>query len=320
MLAAEGAQAALLKKEFPNLTILPLEGYRVRYSRSRRWFALRILLQVPRLLRVIRREHCWLQDAIRAYRIDLVVSDNRFGLYSSMVPCLFITHQLTIKAPFAWLEDLTQRINYRFINRFAACWVPDVAGEDSLAGVLSNPDKKPRVPVHYLGLLSRLRPSTADTRYKYCFVLSGPEPQRTLLEQRVLAGIGELNGQALLVRGLPAATELIAVPQQVTVVNHLSSTEMEKAMQESEFIISRSGYTTVMEIIALRKKAVLIPTPGQTEQEYLAARLHAQQRCYTVAQERFDCLEHLRAAERFSYLIRDTRLFEPSQLPKIPGI
>lgn len=299
VLAAEGAQASLLQTEFPTLSILPLRGYRVRYSKRRRMLPLSLLVQLPRLLLSIRREKQWLDRVIQDQQVDLVISDNRYGLFSEKVSCVFITHQLTIKAPFVWLEVLLQKVNYHFINRFTTCWVPDAGHDPILAGVLSHPQHLPRIPVQYIGLLSRFRQRQAETVYDYCILLSGPEPQRSLLEEKFVNGLAAIKGKCLLVRGKPGSEETLTITGNVTVKNHLPGKELETAILQSKCIVSRSGYTTVMELLSLGKKALLIPTPGQTEQEYLAATLQQKAICTTISQEAFICSTHLPVAMHF---------------------
>lgn len=301
ILAGEGAQANLLQTEFPSLPCLPLAGYKVRYSKNPALLPLSLLGQFPRLRRIIRQENEWLQRAITEYGIDLVISDNRYGLYTSQVPCIFITHQLLIKAPFRWLEKALQRYNYSFINRFTACWVPDAEGEISAAGLLSHPPHMPSVPVHYLGLLSRFELKSAGNLYDYCVLLSGPEPQRTILENKLLIGLAPVPGKILLVRGKPGSSEKITVPANVEIKNHLPNNELQQVLLQSDIVVSRSGYTTIMELLSLKKKAILIPTPGQTEQEYLAQKLAVNKYCIAVKQEDLDCIKHFALAKDFNY-------------------
>ncbi|MBN9296637.1 MAG: glycosyl transferase family 28 [Filimonas sp.] len=308
IVAAEGASSYLLSNEFPNVTILPLRGYRIRYTKYKRFFAVKILLQIPQILAAIRREHQWLQKAIIEHDVDLVISDNRFGFWSPKTPSVFITHQLAIEAPFSWLKKIIQRINYKHIGHFTECWVPDFQGSLNIAGDLSHPAKLPGVPTNYIGPLSRFEKRQSDPfLYKWLFVLSGPEPQRSLLEAKILTLISSLEGNILLVRAKPGSTERIATSENCTVKNHLSNSEMEAAFSASQFIVSRAGYTTVMELLTLGKKSVLIPTPGQTEQEYLAKRLFEQQWCYTCGQDD-DISSALQMATTFNY-----------RLPTIPS-
>ncbi|WP_164974233.1 UDP-N-acetylglucosamine--N-acetylmuramyl-(pentapeptide) pyrophosphoryl-undecaprenol N-acetylglucosamine transferase [Filimonas effusa] len=306
IVAGEKRQVQLLQQEFPDLFALDLPGYRIRYTQYKRLLPLKILWQLPKILRAINQEHKWLKKTIVAHNIQLVVSDNRFGLWSSGCTCVFMTHQLAIQMPFNWLGRITQRLNYQFINRYAACWVPDMASAGvNLAGALSHPSLLPRIPVRYIGPLSRIQPVNANNnepyKYKWLFVLSGPEPQRSLLEQKLLAAAAILQEPALLLRALPGDTALPNAPSNCTVENHLPGNAMAQAFADSEFVVSRSGYTTVMELLTLKKKSVLIPTPGQTEQEYLAGHLLRQQWCYSCDQDD-DITLHLKKVNRFAYI------------------
>ncbi|MBI2284360.1 MAG: glycosyltransferase [Bacteroidetes bacterium] len=317
IIAADGAQAHLLNQEFPMLTILPIPGYRVRYAGTRAGLALALMKQLPRLKRLISEEHQWLQQVIDQHQINLVISDNRYGLYSEKVSCIFITHQLIIKAPFGWLQKILQYINYRYINRFSACWVPDTEGEHNLAGILSHPEQLPAIPVRYMGVLSRFREKKLGKKYDYCILLSGPEPQRSLLEEKIIQGLPKLNSTCLLVRGKPGEAETIFIDEKVTVKNHLRGSELEEAINQSDYIVCRSGYTSVMELLSLHKKAILIPTPGQTEQEYLAERLQEKGYCLSFSQDRFDCSKHLPMAETFSYQQVSLITFGETDLPPL---
>lgn len=309
LVAGEGAQEHILTHEFPDITCLHLPGYRIQYSHHKRWLAFKIIQQLPKILRSIQNEHKWLKKQIQQHNIQLVVSDNRYGIRNKKVKNVFVTHQLTIQTPFSWLTRLVQKINYTYLNRYNICWVPDMADSQfNIAGALSHPHKLPRIPVHYIGPLSRFQSAAAQPAhtgsfvYKWLFLLSGPEPQRSILEEKLLAVASKLPGPVFLLRAKPGATSLPAVPANCTVVNHLPTDQMQHLIQQCEFVLSRSGYTTVMEMLALQKKTLLIPTPGQTEQEYLAQRLHNQHWCYCCLQEE-DLLVHIRQAEAFSYLL-----------------
>ncbi len=317
LIAAEGSQAVLLINEFPNLKVLPLKGYRITYSRRKWWLPFALLLQLPRLLRIIQYERAWLNRIIDKHHIDLVISDNRYGLHSKKVACIFITHQLTIKIPVGWIERMVQRINYHYIRQFNSCWVPDVAGSVNLAGILSHPRKLPRTPVHYIGLLSRFMPKEATKKYDYCIVLSGPEPQRTLLENTLLTGLMNVEGEILLVRGMPGQETVLKTAKHIEVRNHLTGKDLQEAIMQSEFIISRSGYTTVMELISLQKKSILIPTPGQTEQEYLAKKLQQDHICLCIEQKEFNCAKHFTMAKTFAYRFPHLLLFDEDTIDQL---
>lgn len=316
-IASDGPPETLLHKEFPNLTILKLKGYRVKYTKSKWLLPFKLLLQLPKIYSAIQYEHNWLDTAIEEYGIDLVLSDNRFGLHSLKIPSIFITHQLTIKTPFLWQQKLLQKINYSQINHFTACWVPDTEGELNLAGILSHPSIFPKIPVYYMGILSRFirnEKAPVEKQYDYCMVISGPEPQRTLLENKMLSDASAIDGNILLVRGKPGNEEQIKVAKNVEVKNHLSGQDLQKAFNNSKYIISRSGYTTVMELLSLQKKSILLPTPGQTEQEYLAKRLLHQGWCYTLNQDRFNLATAIKAADEFEFTTIELPLFDAGKL------
>lgn len=303
IVASSGDQLTLLKGEFPNLKTIFLTGYNIRYTKHKRWLAFKILKQIPKILLSIREENKWLEKTIKELDIDFVISDNRFGLYTKQVPCIFITHQLSIEAPYNWIKYLLQQVNYKYIKRFTECWVPDFEGSFNIAGNLSHPNKLPAVPVKYIGALSRFElKKINEQKFDYLVILSGPEPQRTLLEKKILSIAPQLNNSLLIIRGKPASTEEIIVPVNCTILNHLPTMQLQQAIAESGFIISRSGYTTVMEVLAMQKKSILIPTPGQTEQEYLAKRLFSQNWSYCCNQNE-DLLTHVNLAKEFQYCL-----------------
>ena len=302
-LAGEGAQEQLLIAEFPEIPFLNLPGYRISYSKTARGLIWKMIQQGPKMRRAIEAEHSWLKKIVDEYGIDAIISDNRYGLYHASVPSVFITHQLTIKSPFSkWTETILRKRNYKYINHFTECWIPDAEGENNLAGELSHPEKKPVAPVRYIGLLSRfVKKEIIERKNHLVVILSGPEPQRTLLEEKIINDISHYNGTAIIVRGLPGSSSLIPSTNMIQFYNHLSADELNKAMQEAEYVISRSGYSTVMDVMALQKKSILIPTPGQTEQEYLGSYLMEKGIAICAEQKDFSLNNLLATARGFNF-------------------
>jgi uncharacterized protein (TIGR00661 family) len=302
-LAGEAAQEKLLKAEFPDLPFLSLPGYRVHYARSNIGLLKNIFFQIPKILRAMKKENAWLKKMADEHGFDAVIADNRYGLYHSTIPSVFITHQLTIKSSLGkWTERILQKRNYRFINRFTECWVPDVDEKNNLAGELSHPEKKPTIPLHYIGVLSRFEiKSIQKEKNHLLIILSGPEPQRSLLENKIINEVSNYNGTATIVRGLPGSASVIPSTNIIHFYNHLPSVELNKEMQQAEYIISRSGYSTIMDVVKLQKKSILIPTPGQTEQKYLANYLLQKQIAFCVSQKEFSLTKALQKAKQFSY-------------------
>jgi len=313
-IATQGPQQTLLQKEFPDNPFLSLPGYQVRYSRSKGWLPFKIMQQLPALLRIVQWEHRWLEEAIEQYGIDLVISDNRYGLWTKKCRTVFITHQLQIKAPFLWLEHIIQRIHYRFIERFNACWVPDQEEGNGLAGTLSHPNRKPAIPVTYIGLLSRFYASNSINKKQITVLLSGPEPQRTLLEEKIIAQLSSIHKEVLLVRGLPAAMDNITVPPHIKAVNHLTAEALQAVLENSSIVIARSGYSSMMDFSRLHCTTILIPTPGQTEQEYLAKRCEQKGYAIHAEQSDLDLNQALAKAESNTVVFPSFHFFEETDL------
>lgn len=316
-IATDGPQKTLLQQEFPDHSFIKLPGYQVRYSRSKGWLPFKIMQQLPALLRIVQWEHRWLEQAIEQYRIDLVISDNRYGLWTKKCHTIFITHQLQIKAPFLWLEHIIQRIHYRFIERFTACWIPDQEEDSGLAGTLSHPNKKPSIPVTYIGLLSRFYAGNSINKKQITVLLSGPEPQRTLLEEKIIAQLSSIHREILLVRGLPATMDDITVPSHIKAVNHLTAEALQTAVENSYIVIARSGYSSLMDFSRLHCTTILIPTPGQTEQEYLAKRCEEKGYAIYADQSDLDLNQLLVKAESSSVVFPSFHFFEEADMKRL---
>ena len=300
-LAGEGAQEKLLREEFPSLHFLPLKGYRVKYGKA--GLTGKLLLQVPSILQSIKVENRWLKEQVNQYGFDAVISDNRYGLYHKDIFSVFITHQLCIKSSLGrWSEKILNRWNYKFIDHFDECWVPDEQGKNNLAGELSHPERLPGIPVKYMGSLSRfVRNDIGEIKDHLLIILSGPEPHRTILENSIIDQVVKYNGTATIVRGLPAEKNIIPSTNTIHFYNHLSTAALNNEAMKAEFIISRSGYSTVMDIAAVQKKSILIPTPGQTEQEYLADHLMKKQFAFCIKQNDLSLSKNIQAARSFEY-------------------
>jgi uncharacterized protein (TIGR00661 family) len=285
IIAADKRPLELLKNEFPTLEFIVLPGYNIHYPQKGS-MALQMLWQIPKLLAAIKREHAQLEEIIKQKIIDAVISDNRYGLWSKQIPCIFITHQLFIKAPFG--ELILHTINKRYINRYTKCWVPDIEGTGNLSGELSH-NKKISLNTFFIGPLSRFSSNvTATEKWDILAILSGPEPQRSVFEKIILDELRTTKLKCLVVQGIPEKNDSKKLSGHIEIVSHLNSTEMNKMIIASELIISRPGYSTIMDLSVLGKKAIFIPTPGQTEQQYLAKKLNEEKIALFVQQNKFN--------------------------------
>lgn len=291
----------LLQKEFPDTVFLRYKGYEIEYSHQKKFLLLKLIFQSPKIIRRIFLENIWLKKIIKKYSIDAVISDNRFGMYNKNVPSIYITHQLYIKTGNRFLEKIAQKTHYYFIKKYTACWVPD-SEKNGLAGELSHPKKLPQNAI-YLGPVSRFV-SMPETKIfnDLLIIISGPEPQRTIFEKEILEQIKLIKGHIIFIRGLPSENQKPENFGEVKIENHVPSYELNKMIESSKIIISRSGYTTVMDLATLRKKAILIPTPGQTEQEYLVKYLSEKKYFITENQDAFSIKESLNKAKNFKFL------------------
>jgi UDP:flavonoid glycosyltransferase YjiC (YdhE family) len=302
VLAGEGKQAQLLSQEFPQLPLLPLKGYDIRYSRKGKLFMWKLFFQLPQIMNSMRAEHRWLKKIVKEHSIRGIISDGRYGLYHKSIPSVIINHQLRIMTGWAkWTENLVQKENYKHIERFHECWVPDTE-KDGLAGTLSHPEKKPAVPMHYVGPLTRLvRKEIPEKKGQLLFIISGPEPQRGLFENKIINQAAHYAGSAVIVRGLPGSATHMPSTNMISIYNHLPATEFNDIMEESEFVIARPGYSTIMDTMALGKKCIFVPTPGQTEQEYLGRLQQEKNRAILYPQADFTIEGAMEMAKHFNW-------------------
>ena len=307
ILAADSRPLHLLSNEFPQLEIIRFAGYNIKYP-TYLPMSLSMLLQAPKLLWNIKKENTALNEIIKDYNIDGVISDNRFGLYTNKVPCAFITHQLQIQSPY--FTDSIRDFNYKYINKYSACWVMDDETLN-LAGELSKPNKLPN-NTSYIGIQSRFKKQETEKEYDYLAIVSGPEPQRTILEKGLVNALKDRQEKSLIVLGKP---ELNTSKQlgNLSIKSHLNAKELNTAIAQAELIICRPGYSTVMDLAVLEKKAIFIPTPGQTEQEYLAENFKAAGICYAQNQSDFDfetAIKESKSYKGFSTSINPTTNWE----------
>jgi len=297
IIGADKRPLAFLKKEFPELQFVEFPGYDIHYS-EKGSMVLTMLLSAPGILQKIRRERKLLQKIIDEHKIDIVISDNRYGLWNKKIKCVFITHQLSIKCP-TWLhymEYILMQINKHYIHKFDECWVPDIKGMSSCSGFLSKKHRRFK-NVHFIGLLSRFdEPQYVNLErkpiYDVLFILSGPEPQRTVFEKIILAQLKESDKiKALVVRGMTDSSENSVISENVQMVAHLETAELAKAMAEAKLVICRPGYSSIMDIVTMGVNAYFVPTPGQTEQEYLARYFHKKNTFYFTKQENFNIVK-----------------------------
>jgi uncharacterized protein (TIGR00661 family) len=284
VIASDGAALELLRKEFPQLESIELPSYNISYSRKPIFFKSKLLLKLPRIKKTIAKEKKLVKKLVEAGKIQGIISDNRFGVRNKKVPSVFITHQLNVlSGNTSWLSS---KAHQNIIRKFDECWVPDTEGPENLSGKLGHL-KRPLPNVKYIGPLSRMQSRSEPKQYDVLCLLSGPEPQRGMLEELCFNMFRNGDKKVLIVRGVVKDKEHRTKLGNLCIVNYLGTIELEKVINASDLIISRSGYTTIMDLAAMGRKAFFIPTPGQYEQEYLAKRLRSKGIIPSCSQDAF---------------------------------
>lgn len=270
IIASDGSALELLRKEFPYLQSLELPSYQIEYPKNAKNFKWKLLQNCPKMIEAVLEEKKIIKKWIKKYDIDGIISDNRFGVFSPKVPSVYITHQLNVLTDSTtWISS---KIHQYLIKKYTECWVPDFEEIPNLSGQLGHL-KKSDFDIKYIGPLSRIQKKALPKRYELMIILSGPEPQRGLLEEKLKKEISNYKGDIVFIKGIIEKQQQKEQIENVSYYNFMNSRQLEQTFNESEIVLCRSGYTTIMDLAKLGKKAYFIPTPGQFEQEYLAQKL-----------------------------------------------
>lgn len=271
ILASDGVALDLLKAECPNHQAFSLPSYHIRYEsanmiRNMAW-------QIPRITYAIRSERWATERLVREQGIEGIISDNRYGCFSPRTKNVMLTHQLRLQVPNALLEWSVNRILRSALAKFDDIWVPDTAETPNLSGNLSHLPESYSSKIKFIGPLTRFEKYERSLEYDVAVILSGPEPQRSILEQRLLEQAMALPRKFIFIQGKMTSKEHYFISENVEMVSYLTSKNLNDVLLASKVLVCRSGYSSIMDLTVLGKKALLIPTPGQTEQEYLAHNL-----------------------------------------------
>ena len=260
----------------------------------------KLLFQLPKFSAAIKQEHLIVERIVKEKRIDIVISDNRYGCFSNRVRSILITHQINIQMPsfYGFLEPFVNYYNWQQIKKFFRVWVPDFRDDRNLTGNLSSSNTVGR---RYIGQLSRMEPiPNAEHKYDLLVLISGPEPQRTSFENLMRRQLYNYHGSSLLVKGKPTGSSEIVTMGRLSEVDFLDSKDLNLVMEESDMVVCRSGYSTIMDLAKLGKSAILVPTPGQTEQVYLAKTLFKKGICYFKDQSDFKLTKAIAKTQLYS--------------------
>lgn len=276
--AGNNSQISFITKEFPLIKTEFIDGYNV-YLSSEKSTYFQIANQSVKILKAIKHETKWVKNHISKHKIDLIISDNRYGFRHHNIESIFLGHQLNIELPL--FKRLINKKLANHINQFNTCWIPDDE-KLNLTGLLSNTDLL-KIPFKYIGLLSRFTHKETPMKYDYLFLVSGPHPENTLFLSQIEYQIKNKHKRFAIVSSVISKNK-----NSNCAYFHLpSSKELNQLLNESNLVISKAGYTTIMELVALNKKTILTPTKGQFEQEYLAKHIQIKNLVF------IDSIEHL---------------------------
>jgi hypothetical protein len=274
----------------------------VHYSKSGKGFLFNLFKQMPDLLKRVAAENEWLLQEATHNNYDGIISDNRYGMYHPHIPSVIMTHQVLAQSGMGgFIDNMLRGIHYKRLQRFGECWVVDVPGNPNLAGKLAHPDVMPD-NAKFIGLLSQIEPTITSEEH-LLILLSGPEPQRTVLADKLWEQVKRHNGKVVFIEGSEHVTDKGDIPAHIDYHKRITKEVLEPLIAKASLVICRSGYSTLMDLVVLGKKAVLIPTPGQTEQVFLGKHLHKEGMYYCVSQDRFRLDEVLQAVKDFPFIM-----------------
>ncbi len=316
---------ALFRSEMRGVTFLDFSGFRPGYSKYFPQYLI-MLLKTPLLFYHIISEHFRLKRIIKEHQIDIVISDNRFGLWNRKITSVYVTHmpRIPMPKPFRFLEFLGVLLHRIIIKQYTLCLIPDLPGELNLSGRLSHGIRLPD-NVRFSGILSRFiscESSKTDVKERSVHntvILSGPEPQRGMLKRKLITLLAGKEPKTVMLEGYPEKEKGNQKNGNIIFLNHLASPLMKEMITESESVISRSGYSTIMDLVSLNCSALLIPTPGQTEQEYLAQYLAEKGWFHTITQRKLEGSFSLPSSEAGwpGELVRESKVLLEKALEEI---
>lgn len=298
IIASDGIALELLQKEFPYVQTLKLPSYKIEYAKNGKNFKWKLLKNFPEMIKAIWKEEKKVRKWIKKYDIDGIISDNRLGVFSKKIPSVYLTHQLNVMTGnTTWFTSI---LHQQIIKKHNECWIPDLEGTPNLTGKLGHVEN-PDFNLKYIGPLSRMHKKEIPKQFDLMIILSGPEPQRGLLEEKLKVEILGYKGNVVFIKGIIEKDQKKEQIENVTYFNFMNSRQLEQTFNESETVLCRSGYTTIMDLVKLEKKAFFIPTPGQYEQEYLAKKLKEEGLVPYAKQSDFQ-MENLKEMENYKGL------------------
>ena len=302
IIGASHRQAMIYNEHFPAVQMEELPAVSPTFRKGQNQVA-SILFFLPRFLISIKKDKLIARKLVAKYKPDQIISDNRYGFRNKDTHNIIISHQVNLQVPkrVKIFRKFIQASIHRFLNRFDECYIPDFEDEDNLSGILSHSLPKLNCKITYTGLLSRLQIVQEDETTKkfpqLLVIISGPEQQRTFFENIIRQELVKTGNvpDYVVVRGLPGQDST----GNEHWLNHANASTLKAFIRNAKYIVCRSGYSTIMDLAVMGKTAMLVPTPGQTEQEYLAGYLQDKGKFLYSEQKHFNLRECLARLDNF---------------------
>ena len=298
---SNGRSLYFLQKELPDLKFFETPDYEIRYSKSNLLIP-KLFFQFPKILNRIKKENEFCEKVVKEISPDIIISDHCYGIYHSKIPSFMLSHQINFAVPgnVEILSKLISKFNFSYHQYFKKIIIPDF--QDKPGGLISG--SLSRFPANntkyqYAGILSSIKKEAIENDLTLLVSISGPEPQRTLFEEIIMEQIGNIPGKKVVVLGKSERSELLIEKDDLKVYSHVGRKELEGFMNKAQIILSRPGYSTIMELVEIGKKALFVPTPGQTEQEYLAKRMKEKMWYYSVKQNNLNLKRDIEIAKKY---------------------
>jgi len=302
VLAADKRPYDFLAARFPQLKIVRCSGYDITYPENGN-LLLHMVKNSVGFYQAVESEQRIATQLANEIKADVIISDNRLNFRADGRLNIYVTHQLNIKA--GVLSPVATAMHKKYYSKFDEVWVPDNSGAVNISGVLGH-DANCAVPLFYLGPQTRfssMEKHGIASHGKVVVMLSGPEPQRTLFENIVVAELIRTGINAIVLQGIPGKTSVSYPASNIELISHMNDEDILRTISGAEVVISRSGYSTLCDLASMGKRLIVVPTPGQTEQEYLADKHAADNLLVKAEQSDFnimDCLEKVKRAKPFS--------------------
>ena len=304
---SNGRSLEVLKKELgEDITYVDIPDYPMLLSENTRQFLAKSMVYWPVFIKRIEDGLAALQKILNKKHYDCIISDARYDMYSKQIPSFFISHQMRIMNPLQikMFEGAMERFNMFFFKRYIGVIVPDYK-DNNLSGDLSHNLKRiDENRIHYVGVLSDFTKKSVKKDIDYLISISGPEPQRSMLEEKLASQIHELQGNVVMTLG-KAEEYSIKKKDQLTTYTFVTKELREELLNKAKMVISRSGYSTLMDVAVVGTKALFIPTPGQIEQEYLSQYHNQLGTFYSVPQDEVDLKRDVIIAQEKTGFTRD---------------